>query len=78
MNPSRSVAEGKKERNMGIKEKKREDNGFSDVQIFFIKKVVPEWFEGITSSTLNLAFISKGFAVDVSFWNLSEEYWIAN
>ena len=62
MNPSGSVPEGKKKYNMEIREKKMEGNGFSDVQKYFLKKVVVEWFEGITSAKLDLAFVSKGFA----------------
>ena len=62
MNPSGSVVEDKKKRNKGTKEKKREYNGFSDVQRHFLKKITVEWFEGITSVKLNLAFVLKGFA----------------
>ena len=62
MNPSGSVVEGKKKRNRGTREKKKEGNGFSDVQKKKLKKVAVEWFEGITSAKLNMAFVLKGFA----------------
>ena len=68
MNPSGSVVEGKKKRNRGTREKKREGHGFSNVQIFKKKKDAVEWFEGITSAKLNLAFVSKGFAGRCEFW----------
>ena len=62
MNPSGSVVKGKKKRNRGTRKKKREGHGFSNVQKLFFIKVTIEWFEGITSAKLNLAFVSKGFA----------------
>ena len=61
MNPSGSVVEGKKKCNRGTREKKREGHGFSDVQKYFLKKIAVEWFDGITSAKLNLAFVLKGF-----------------
>ena len=62
MNLSKFVVEGKEKRNRGTREKKKEGHGFSDVQKHSFFKVAVEWFEGITSAKLNLAFVSKGFA----------------
>ena len=62
MNSSKFVVKGKKKRNRGTRKKKREGNGFSDVQKHSLKKVVVKWFKGITSAKVNRAFVSKGFA----------------
>ena len=62
MIPSGFIAEGKKKCNRGSREKKREGNGFFDVQKHFLKKIAVELFEGITSAKLNLTFVLKGFA----------------
>lgn len=46
------MVEEKRKHNRGTRDKKVDDGGFSEVQKKFMKKIVVEWFEGMSSATL--------------------------
>ena len=73
MNPSGSIVEGKKKRNRGTRKKKREGNGFSNVQKHFLKKLRSSGLRGLRRPSSTWPLYRKALPDNVSFWRLSKE-----